>query len=432
MIHSHRIVPVLLATVLTACSGSGSDEGADGGETSTTTTVTTPATVAAPTTAPAADSTSPETTTAPATTEAPTATTAPTTTVAEPAAWAPAGLGEYAVGVATVTLDDPDGERPLTVDVWFPIDDDVDTAALPPQQYTFLPGVYYESPDASAATADQIEPDGQFPLIVYSHGSSGLRYIHSSYTEALASHGYVVVAADHTGNTTVDYIADSQAPAAEVGLARLADVRRLIDAFAEPAHPVAGPFAAHVDGERIVVTGHSAGGFTALATVTGYSNELGEAPADDRVDAIVTLAPAVGSSWFTDERLATITTPMMTVVGTNDQTTPVDPHVTRLWDLTTSAPAYRVELVDGAHQTFTNLCAYIDFLPTLEGVPEIITATIDDFAAEGCSPGDLDQVRAADLTNTYVVQFLDEVLHGGPAIDPAVVAVPDDVIFFAR
>ena len=153
----------------------------------------------------------------------------------------------------------------------------------------------------------------------------------------------------------------------------------------------AGPYAAQVDADRIVVTGHSAGGFTSLATVTGYANELGEAAADERVDAIVTLAPAVGSSWFTDDVLATIAVPMMTVVGTNDVTTPVDPNVTRLWELTTGAPAYRVELVDGAHQTFTDLCAYIEFLPTLEDVPEIIIETIDDFATEGCSPGDIDR-----------------------------------------
>ena len=374
----------------------------------------------------------PETSAAPTTTTTPTPTTTTTTTVPEPAEWAPVGDGPYSVGVATVTIDDPDGVRPLTVDVWFPIDDEIDPATLMPQRYTFLPGLYYESPDAFAATADQIEDDQQFPLIVYSHGSSGLRYIHSSYTEALAGHGYVVVAADHTGNTTIDYIAGTRTSSAEVGLARLADVRRLIDAFVEPSDPVAGAYAAHVDAEQVVVTGHSAGGFTALATIAGYANELGEAPPDERVDAIVTLAPAVGSSWFTDQLLATITVPIMTLVGTNDTTTPVNPNVTRLWDLTTGFPAYRVELVDGAHQTFTDLCAYIDFLPTLENVPEIITETIDDFATEGCSPGDIDVARAAELTNSYVVRFLDQVLGDGPAIDPMAMATPADVIFYAR
>ncbi len=166
--------------------------------------------------------------------------------------------------------------------------------------------------------------------------------------------------------------------------------------------------------------------------MTGYSNDLGEAIGDDRVDAVVTLAPAVGSSFFTDELLAAVDVPMMVVVGTNDQTTPVDPNVTRLWDLSTGAPAYRVELVDGAHQTFTDLCEYIDFLPSLDAVPEVITTTITDFAEQGCSPGDLDTGRAAELTNSYVIRFLDQVLKQGESIDPTLVATPDDVIFYAR
>jgi predicted dienelactone hydrolase len=425
MIRSRLTVPILLAAILTACSGSGSDDGAGASDTAAPTTVT------SATAAPAADPTVPEATAAPATTEPPTTTAVPTTTAPEPAEWEPVGDAPYSVGVATVTIDDPDGVRPLTVDVWFPIDDGVDVSTLEPQQYTLLPGTYYESPDALAATVDQIAVAEQYPLIVYSHGSNGLRYIHSSYTEALASHGYLVVATDHTGNTAVDYIAQARAPGDEITLARLSDVRRLIDAFVDPADPVTGEYAAHVDTDRIAVTGHSAGGFTSLATITGYTNDLGEAPADDRVDAIVTLAPAVGAAWFTDERLATIEVPMMTVVGTNDMTTPVDPNVTRLWEFTIGAPAYRVELVDGAHQTFTDLCAYIDFLPTLENVPEIITSTIDDFATEGCSPGDIDAARAAELTNSYVIRFLEQVLRNGPAIDPTAMATPDDVIFYA-
>ena len=39
--------------------------------------------------------------------------------------------------------------------------------------------------------------------------------------------------------------------------------------------------------------------------------EVGDVPPDDRVDAIVTLAPAVSASFFTDELLATIEIPMM-------------------------------------------------------------------------------------------------------------------------
>lgn len=407
-----------------ACGGS--DDDGEGDAAPMTPVVTTPATepaaATAPTTAPpTAPPTAPSTTppTAPST-SAP----APTTVAAAP--WEPAGFGEYEVGVATVTVDDPAGERPLTVDVWFPIADGAD--ATEPEQYTFLPNVYYESPNAFAATADAIAA-GPFPLIVYSHGSGALRYIHSAYTEALASHGYVVVSADHTGNTSFERIAGGDTPVEETAYNRPSDVRRLIDAFVDPAHPTAGAYAAQVDPEDIAVTGHSFGGFTSIAVATGFANEVGELAPDDRVDAIIPIAPATGPTLLTDDLLASIDVPMMVIVGTDDITTPVDPNVTRLWDLSTVSPAYRVELVAGEHETFTDVCAYQDEVPLREGVPQVVIDLIDQFALEGCQEGDIAPDRANELTVTYVLQFLDEVFAGG---DPITTAAPDDVIFQSR
>ena len=418
----------MLAGLLIVAACSSADD-----ETSTTEAVATGATVAtteppmaAPATTEPAPVTEPPATTEPATTGSTTTGSAaqPPTT---PLTWTPLGDGPYDVGVATITVDDPAGERPLTVDVWFPLD--AAAGELPQQQYTLLPGVYYPSPSAFAATPDLLATDAVFPLVVYSHGSGGLRYIHSSYTEALAAHGYVVAAPDHTGNTAVDRLAGSEANGDVTAFVRPTDVRRVIDAFTDPAHPTAGPWAARVDAERVAVTGHSFGGFTAIASVTGFTNDRGTVGPDERVDAIVPIAPATGPTLLADEVIAQIDVPMLVLVGTDDVTTPVDPNVTRLWDLTGNAPAYRVELVAGEHQTFTDLCAYTRFLPSLPEVPDVVIETIDAFAAEGCSAGDIDDRRAAALTNTYVVQFLDQVFRDGPAI---VATPPDDVLFQSR
>jgi predicted dienelactone hydrolase len=384
------------------------------------------------TTAPAAATTAP-TTTVPATTAAPvTTTTAPPTTKtrAAPVVWAPVPAGKFAVGVATIKVDDPAGVRPLTVDVWFPLAASVDKSTLSPQRYSLLPEVYYQSPSAFAATADQIATTEKFPLVVYSHGSGGLRYIHSSYTEALASNGYVVVAADHTGNTAVERITNASAPVNQIAFNRPLDVRRVIDAFLDPVHPTAGSYASHVDADKVVVTGHSFGGFTAIAMATGFTNDLGTTAADTRVKAIIPIAPAASTELLPDATLASISVPMMVLVGTNDKTTPVDPNVTRLWSLSKNAPAYEVEVVAGQHQTFTDICAYQTFLPKLANVPEVITKTIDSFAAEGCAPSDIDAKRAAELTNSYVVRFLDQVLRNGPVLSAT--TNPKDIIFAAR
>lgn len=409
------------AMALAGCSSSDDADGGDGSPTTpapaaaTTAPATTPSTTAAPTTAAA--------TTAPPTTAAPS--TAPATTEA-PAEIELVGFGEYEVGVQTITIDDPAGERPLTVDVWFPIADGAD--ATVPHRYVYLPTVYYESPNAFSATADAIAP-GPFPLVVYSHGSGGLRYIHSAYTEALASHGYVVVAADHTGNTALERISGADIPPEVTAYNRPNDVRRLIDAFIDPSHPAAGAYAGQIDAEQIAVTGHSLGGYTSIAIATGISNEVGDLAPDDRVDAIIPLAPASGPTLLSDELLSSIDVPLMVVVGTDDITTPVDPNVTRIWDLSTVAPAYRVELVAGEHETFTDICAYQDQVPLRDGVPQVVVDLIERFAQEGCLEGDIDIDRANSITVTYVLAFLDEVFAGG---EPITAAAPDDVIFQSR
>ena len=184
----------------------------------------------------------------------------------------------------TITVTDASRNRPLTVDVWFPIDGATD---LPAHQYTLLPGVYYESPTAVDADATMVASGGPFPLVVYSHGSGGLRYLDSNYTEAIASHGYVVAAPDHTGNTAIERLSNTEDEFDTIALNRPQDVSAVIDALIDPADPEAAGFAAAVDPEQIAVTGHSFGGFTAYAMASGYTNSLGTFEADPRVDAII-------------------------------------------------------------------------------------------------------------------------------------------------
>ncbi len=367
------------------------------------------------------------------------ATTSPTPTTAEvmseptPEPWQPIAPGPFEVGVATITLPDP--ERPLTVDVWFPLDAGVDVATLALEQYTLLPGVYYESPTAFAATAEQMAADpfgSGFPLVVYSHGSGGLRYIHSAYTEAIASNGYIVVAADHTGNTAVDRLAGNVDDPEQVTHQRPLDVGRLIDAFTDPTDPVVGAWAAGVDADHVAVTGHSLGGYTSIAMVTGIDDQFGSIAPDPRVDAIVLLAPAVLPRLLAPERLATISVPMMVLVGSDDITTPVDPNLTTLWESTVGTPAYRIVLNAAEHQSFTDVCEYQAAIPTLANVPDIVTETIDTYAVEGCSPGDMPDERVNQITITYAVEFLDQIFKGAEPIDFTQVAAPDDVIVASR
>jgi predicted dienelactone hydrolase len=324
--------------------------------------------------------------------------------------------GDYEVGVQTITLTDTSGGgRDLTVDVWFPIDlgTDVEAEAA---RYTLIEGTYYESPFALAASADSIATDGPFPLVIYSHGSGGIRYVHSNYTEALASNGYIVAAADHTGNTAADQLLGTEVDGAITAFNRPNDVQRVIDAFLDPESIETVGYVASVNPGQIAVTGHSFGGFTSYAMASGFSNDQGEFVADERVAAIIPLAPAAGPSLLTDEQLASIDIPALVMVGTNDQTTPIDPNVTRPWELTASSPSYRVDLTAAEHETFTDLCAYQAFLPTLPDALPAVIDTINERTEAGCGPDDMPIDRAQAITNTFAVAFLDEVFKGGEPI----------------
>ncbi len=410
------IVRLLLALSLLAAACSGGDTSVDS--------------PAAALTADTETEETPDTTEAPAATTAAPETTATTTTTTEApnADFELIGLGEFEVGVATVTVDEG-SDRPLTVEVWFPL---TSGTAGDAEEYTLIPGVFYTSPTAVGAEFDSIA-DGEFPLVVYSHGSGGQRWIHSNYTEFLASHGYVVVAPDHTGNTLLERFAGTEIDFNEVALQRPTDVTAVIDAvFAtDGATDLNAGIGASLT-DDLIVTGHSFGGFTSYASVSGVTTTAGTYEADGRVDAIITLAPAANELLLTDELLAAVDVPHLVMVGDSDDTTPIDPNVERPWALVPGSPSYRVELVAGEHETFTDICDYAEQLPQLESVPEFVITAIDGFGATSCAPTAMPLDRAQEITNSFAIRFLDEVTQGGSPLSTDDVIYPDDIRFLTK
>ena len=81
----------------------------------------------------------------------------------------------------------------LPVQVWYP--------AEPSDQTPITYDGFYAGGAFEGATA---ACDGPRPVLVFSHGNSGVRWQSPFFTEYLASHGWVVVAPDHVGNTLFD------------------------------------------------------------------------------------------------------------------------------------------------------------------------------------------------------------------------------------
>lgn len=168
--------------------------------------------------------------------------------------------GPYAVGARDLTILDDD--RPLEMTIWYPAQ--VAAGAAPTITYQVGPMTLTGQAGRDAA------PDssgGPYPLVIFSHGSNSFRQHNHSLTEHLASHGFIVMAADHPGNTLFD-TAETLLSIGNALVANFAqrpqDVLRQI-AYAEALAVGDDPLAGLIDLERIAVAGYSFGGYTALA-----------------------------------------------------------------------------------------------------------------------------------------------------------------------
>src|SRR5262249_22406265 len=191
----------------------------------------------------------------------------------------------------------------LAMEAWYPATDAHAGADLDTRQdmYEMLPGL----PRVTQEAVRDAEPrSGRYPLVLFSHGFGGHRRQSTFFCTHVASHGYVVAACDHTGNTVFDVMRAALAaragePMPDFGdalrsfaVARPADVRagsgpaayralrdQLLDGLAGEPRTLS-------DRDRIGMSGHSFGGWTTLVVT----------PQDRRIRAALPLAPAGGAA----------------------------------------------------------------------------------------------------------------------------------------
>jgi dienelactone hydrolase len=212
--------------------------------------------------------------------------------------------GRFPVGVRTLEALDPLRKRLFPCELWYP------AAAEPAVE---------EVRDATALA-------GNYPLIVFSHGSAaaGARRMSTYLCTHLASHGYVVAALDHSEVVAVELsrrdgeTEEERAARSEAWIAnRVPDIRFLLD------HLLGGARwdpDATLDPTRVGIMGFSFGGWTALAATE----------VEWRIRAVVALAPGgssrpkpgilpakLGFAWGRD-------VPALYLVGENDTMTPLD------------------------------------------------------------------------------------------------------------
>jgi predicted dienelactone hydrolase len=274
--------------------------------------------------------------------------------------------GPYPVGVTELTFErnsTTTGEpRTLKTIIWYPADKSVGVES----EDRILHGVI------DAKLTDENLP---LPIIMFSHGSGGTPYQSTYYTRYLASHGFVVVAPSHPGNTLADCLPCTDVAAlADSFRNRPDDMTFTLEALlARSANP-GSLFYNALDASRVGISGHSFGGLDTLRL----------AGSDSRFSAALAMAP-VGSP--TD-----IEVPTMIMGGGLDTITPLEEQKGYFDSIGPSGPPhFLLVFPHGGHLSYIDVC-----------IPEIA----------GCESDAIDQDRAHELINLYATAFFKTYLAG--------------------
>jgi len=251
------------------------------------------------------------------------------------------GWGKFKVGSAVIRIE-PTGGRPMDVLLLYPADKTAYESAQPTLYTSRLNGVPLDpsrwDPMSFTVAAEGARHDvpidqggPAFPLIIYSHPNSSDPQNQAPTLERLASHGYVIAAPWHEGDTQDDQIIDTinqlagrkilqcldggpdpcLDPMPKALQNRALDIAALLDEI-----PGLQRFRDRVDMERVGLLGQSRGSLTALAAAAGSTNP--SIAAEPRIKAIMMLA--IGARPFvTPMNLAGITVPSLFITSKGDR-----------------------------------------------------------------------------------------------------------------
>jgi predicted dienelactone hydrolase len=244
---------------------------------------------------------------------------------------------------------------------------------------------------------------GPLPVALFSHGHQGYAENSSFLMEHLASHGWLVLAPDHTGNTTFDPPDRST----EIYFQRPADLSAVLDHMAglEASDPLAG-----LQGEPIVALGHSFGGYTVFA-LAGAAFDVealsaacaaGTGPSpfcstwspdlaslfeagfyDPRVSAFLPAAAGDSNLFGGGQGAAEVQGPVLMMTGDLDSSTPTDGEA--WWAALSGGEHRRLQISGAGHQSFTDYAGLLG-----------------DAGLEGL----IDEQRGWDIVNAYTLAWL--------------------------
>lgn len=289
--------------------------------------------------------------------------------------------GSYPVGVKTIDVTNHSSlnltdftstfDRKLTLEVWYPAASQINDKAI----YKGVTRLHKPFEMSGFAHRDEKPTlEGQFPLVVLSHGYTGYRTIMYYLGEHLASHGYIVIGIDHTDSTNAE-IDIKKAPTA--GFVSTLINRARDQQFVLESAAVNEFFLSHIiDTDNASVIGYSMGGYGAINTVGGCydakaenlmligfpeqaANSLlplfnfcnaGKEQTDERWKAMIAFAPwGQEHNLHQAESLKNINVPTLYVSGDEDDVSGFEQGVKKLFEQTSKQDNYLLVYENARH-----------------------------------------------------------------------------------